>query len=85
MTRNLDNIPDHLRSHALLTRNELLSLVPYAMAHIYRLEAAGRFPARVKIGRRRVAWRMQEVVAWLDSRPTVPPARRTDTDPDSVR
>lgn len=72
MTRNLNNIPDQLQEHVLLTRSELLGLVPYTMAHIYRLEAAGRFPARIKVGEHRVAWRLSEVLTWLQSRPAVP-------------
>jgi predicted DNA-binding transcriptional regulator AlpA len=32
-----------------------------------RLEAAGQFPQRVKLGRRRVFWRKTDIDAWLAS------------------
>jgi prophage regulatory protein len=32
---------------------------------LWRLEKAGRFPKRVKIGFKRVAWRAAEINAWV--------------------
>lgn len=52
----------------LITRPELLKLVPYTIRHIYRMEKAGKFPARVKIGANRVAWVQSEVLRWLELR-----------------
>ena len=52
----------------LITRPELLKLVPYTIRHIYRMEKAGKFPARVKIGANRVAWVRSEVQFWLELR-----------------
>lgn len=69
MPRDLNNIPEHLREHTLLKRNEVLDLVPYSVPHIYRLEAKGQFPARIKVGERRVAWRLSDILQWLSNRP----------------
>ena len=52
----------------LITRPQLLGLVPYTIRHIYRMEKAGRFPARVKVGANRVAWVHSEVLRWLELR-----------------
>ncbi len=52
----------------LITRPELLKLVPYTIRHIYRLEKAGKFPSRVKVGANRVAWVQAEVLRWLELR-----------------
>ena len=52
----------------LITRPELLKLVPYTIRHIYRMEKAGKFPARVKVGANRVAWVQLEVLRWLELR-----------------
>ena len=52
----------------LITRPELLKLVPYTIRHIYRMEKAGKFPARVKIGANRGAWVRSEVLRWLELR-----------------
>ena len=54
----------------LVSKKELKSVfgVPYSFAHIARLEAAGAFPKRVKLGACRVAWLSEEVQAWIDER-----------------
>ena len=54
----------------LVSKKELKSVfgVPYSFAHIARLEAAGDFPKRVRLGACRVAWVADEVQAWIDER-----------------
>jgi prophage regulatory protein len=54
----------------LVSKKELKSVfgVPYSFAHIARLEAAGQFPQRVRLGACRVAWVSEEVQAWIDER-----------------
>ena len=53
-----------------MSKKELKSVfgVPYSFAHIARLEAAGEFPKRVRLGACRVAWVADEVQAWIDER-----------------
>ena len=55
----------------LVTKKELKSVfgVPYSFAHIARLEIAGQFPKRVRLGACRVAWYCWEIEAWIASRP----------------
>jgi len=54
----------------LITRKQLKSDfgVPYSFQHIARLEAAGQFPRRVRLGQARVAYVEEEVQAWIDQR-----------------
>jgi prophage regulatory protein len=54
----------------LVSKKELKSVygVPYSFAHIARLEAAGQFPPRVRLGACRVAWLSEEVQNWIDER-----------------
>jgi prophage regulatory protein len=54
----------------LVSKKELKSVfgVPYSFAHIARLESAGQFPKRVRLGACRVAWIAEEVQAWIDER-----------------
>jgi prophage regulatory protein len=54
----------------LVSKKELKSVygVPYSFAHIARLEAAGQFPTRVRLGACRVAWLSEEVQNWIDER-----------------
>lgn len=64
----------------LVTKKELRSIygVPYSFQHIARLERAGQFPKRIKLGQCRVAWLSEEVAAWIDervaNRETTPPS-----------
>jgi prophage regulatory protein len=52
----------------VLDRHELREMVPYSYQHILRLEKAGRFPKRVKLGAARVGWILDEVLAWVEER-----------------
>ncbi len=54
----------------LVSKKELKTVlgIPYSFAHIARLEAAGKFPRRVKLGACRVAWMLDEVSEWIEER-----------------
>lgn len=54
----------------LVSKKELRTVcgIPYTPQHIARLEAAGRFPLRIKLGPNRVAWVLSEVEAWVRER-----------------
>jgi prophage regulatory protein len=54
-----------------VSKKELRQLVLYSPQHIQRLEDAGKFPKRVRLGtgpRCRVGWVEQEVEDWLKGR-----------------
>jgi prophage regulatory protein len=55
----------------LVCKKELRTLlgIPYSFTHIKRLEDAGKFPKRLQLGACRVAWYLDEVVSWIESRP----------------
>ena len=53
-------------SGRLITSSELPYRVGQSMSWIYRAEASGEFPKRIKTGPRSVAWRGDEVQEWLD-------------------
>ena len=55
----------------LLSKRQLKELVLYSPQHIDRLEKAGKFPKRVRLGngpRSRVGWIEQEVTDWVQER-----------------
>lgn len=58
-------------SRKLVSKKELKLVygIPYSFTHIARLELAGLFPKRVKLGQCRVAWFADEVEEWIDTRP----------------
>jgi prophage regulatory protein len=47
----------------LIDWKRLRKKIPWSRAHVARLEAAGRFPLRVKLGQGRVAWVLGEIRA----------------------
>lgn len=53
-------------------------MVPYSDAHLLRLEKQEppAFPLRIQLGGGRVAWKLSEVLAWIDSRPRGSPPQR---------
>lgn len=52
----------------LICKKELTKLVKYSPQHIARLEKAGQFPKRLRLGQNRVAWMLSEVEAWIEER-----------------
>jgi prophage regulatory protein len=44
------------QSDRIIDRHERRRLVPYSDNHVLRLERAGLFPVRVKLGPNRVGW-----------------------------
>jgi prophage regulatory protein len=52
----------------LLSKKQVRETVLYSPAHIARLEAAGQFPKRVRLGAGRVGWVDEEVQDWLRQR-----------------
>ena len=52
----------------LVLKSELLHRVPLSDATIWRLEKAGKFPTRIHITPKRVAWSRDEVEAWIVAR-----------------
>lgn len=52
----------------LLSKRQVKELVLYSPQHVARLEAAGQFPKRVRLGANRVGWVEDEVLGWLRER-----------------
>lgn len=52
----------------MLSKRQVKEIVLYSPQHIARLEAAGQFPKRVRLGNNRVGWVEAEVLDWLQAR-----------------
>lgn len=52
----------------VLSKAETGERTGYSPMHLTRLEKAGRFPARVRIGAQRVGWLEHEVDQWIRDR-----------------
>lgn len=52
----------------ILRRKQLLDIVGISYTTLWRLEKAGDFPARVRLGYGSVGWHLDEVEEWLKGR-----------------
>jgi prophage regulatory protein len=42
--------------------------VPFSRQHLTTLESDGRFPKRVRLSERVIAWRLSEILDWMNTR-----------------
>ncbi len=52
----------------IVSAKERRQFVPYSDMHIWRLEQAGRFPMRIRLGENRVGWSFHELQEWIAAR-----------------
>ena len=52
----------------LLRLSEVLSLYPISRSFIYKNIETGNFPKPIKIGSRAIAWKLEDIEAWIESR-----------------
>jgi predicted DNA-binding transcriptional regulator AlpA len=53
----------------LIDGKELHALgIRFCRAYLLRLEKRGQFPERIRLGQNSVAWRLDEVQAWIETR-----------------
>jgi len=55
----------------LIRRRQVLELVELSHSTQWRMEKAGKFPARVKLGTGSVGWHLMEVEEWVRRRERV--------------
>lgn len=68
MSKTVD-VNVNLETLRIISKKELLRLVPYCGQHIARLERQGKFPMRIDLGANRVGWYISEIEDWIRSRP----------------
>ncbi len=60
---------DDLDTDRLINSKQIVEIVPYSLFHLSRLEAAGKFPKRIKLGEGgRIAWSLRSVEEWIAER-----------------
>jgi prophage regulatory protein len=55
----------------LIRRRQVLELIGLSHSTQWRMEKAGKFPARVKLGTGSVGWHLAEVEEWVKGRERV--------------
>ena len=66
-----------MQSKTVLRLAAVIRKTNLSKSTIYRLEAQGNFPQRVRLGANSTAWHADEVDAWLVNRPRVADASKT--------
>ncbi len=61
-------IPPPRVPNRMLRLHELQQIVPFSDVHLTRLERAGKFPKRIKLGPGRRVWDEDEVLDWVEAR-----------------
>lgn len=51
----------------LIRRKDVISMTSLSRSTIDRREAEGNFPPRLSLGKNIVAWRLQDIVEWIDA------------------
>ena len=62
------NPNDEVEMLRILRQRQVCERVGYSQMHIWRLEKAGRFPRRMKLGPNSVGWVSTEIDAWIEAR-----------------
>jgi len=55
-------------SKALMRMDEIVSLLGFGRSTLYAMIKNHQFPAPIKIGKRKTAWRTEVVMDWLNSK-----------------
>lgn len=66
------NNPPHgdISNYRFLSMKEVCGLTGYSRTHIYRMERAGTFPRRRKLGLGKIGFLFREFVEWQNNLPT---------------
>ena len=64
---------EELDAHRVIRIGDVTKLTAMSRTSIYRMEAEGGFPRRIQLNERATAWRLKEVLEWIDSRPRAAP------------
>ncbi|MCO2978828.1 AlpA family phage regulatory protein [Pseudomonas aeruginosa] len=63
-------------SKVLISKKQLLEMIPLCERTIYNFEKQGKFPQRIALSSRKVVWDLAEVEAWIDACKHASPAPR---------
>lgn len=59
-------LPDDLRRRRLINTRQLAEILNFSPMHIRRLASEGKLPLPMRVGERKLLWRVADVEAFLD-------------------
>lgn len=75
MTETMERAPAHGAPDRMVSEPERRLITGVSRMSWWRYERAGTAPRRVQLGPNRVAWRLSELLNWIDTRPAAEPGR----------
>ena len=66
--RTLDHLPPDLARHRVLDTAESAAFCKLSVPHWRRLYRAGHVPRPLKLGTRKLGWRLGDLIEWLGER-----------------
>jgi len=65
---SLDPLPNEIALLSVLRANDAAQFCGVSLSHFRRLHALGQLPRPIRLGERRLGWRLGDLVDWLKSR-----------------
>lgn len=56
-----------IENERLIRQNECINRTGLSRSTIWRMEKEDKFPKRIRVGKRIVAWKMSSVQNWIDN------------------
>lgn len=64
----LSRLPEELAVQCVLRTREAAQFCGVSVSHFRRLHSRGELPRPIKLGERRLGWRLGDLIAWLKIR-----------------
>ena len=68
MKSAIENLPEQLALHCVLRASDAARFCGVSVSHFRRLHARGQLPRPIRLGERRLGWRLGDLVKWLQGR-----------------
>jgi len=64
----IDRLPEELALQCVLRTREAAQFCGVSISHYRRLHSHGKLPKPIRLGERRLGWRLGDLIAWLRER-----------------
>lgn len=67
-TSAFDTLPEQIALQCVVRASDAARFCGVSVSHFRRLHARGQLPRPIRLGERRLGWRLGDLVAWVRSR-----------------
>jgi predicted DNA-binding transcriptional regulator AlpA len=68
MSSTIENLPPEFGRHRVLTLRQTCDFTGLAYATVRAMHARGKMPPAIRIGTRKLGWRLGDLIDWIQSR-----------------